>query len=319
MINAMKTSVFSYTRTPYLIENLSRLEHFRKEIQALIIPRHRELKLRWEALSLRTFYAFSLYDLSLQKQKLINRLSSTPPFSAHAKSDAYTRYRDALQMIQHSWYATGRQLNYDDFKELYNSIWSGVFPPKRDDFLNAALFLEERETSPVIAALFMFLFMYKHGDQLNAMLPFSHLTLYMLLSRAGIDFRGLVVFEDYLHSERAYFKTQLLRSIELQNATAWLEYAAFGFSQVAENFFNSFSLDRGIDTKKDTFFMLSERQKKILMLLEEPQSSISNKKVQQICRVSQVTASRELAKLVELGLIYPQGSGRSTVYILARA
>jgi predicted HTH transcriptional regulator len=61
-------------------------------------------------------------------------------------------------------------------------------------------------------------------------------------------------------------------------------------------------------------YQLSLRQKQILSLAEPPNTLVSNKLVQDTFRISQITASRDLAKLASLGLLIPHGHGRSTSY-----
>ena len=61
-------------------------------------------------------------------------------------------------------------------------------------------------------------------------------------------------------------------------------------------------------------FILNERQKKILAHLDEPGSSINNRSLQKMTGISQMTAARDLSKLVEHGLIISHGKGRGVVY-----
>ncbi|MCX7997201.1 MAG: hypothetical protein N2691_05640 [Patescibacteria group bacterium] len=311
----MNIPIITITRTPYLIENLARLEVLRKDIHALILPRQTELQLRWDAHSLRTFYAFSLYDLSLQRNKVISYLSKNYTFTGTTPANVLLRYRQALLRVEYDWYASNRKLDYDDFEELYKGIWPEAFPVSRKEFLEAVLFLEERERDPVVLALLLFLFMYQYHIVTKSILPYAHLVFYLILVRSGWNFRGIVVFEEFFHRERVYYKKQLQKSIESKSATGWLEYATAGFIPVIENLYAQYTIVASPEGRPASFFHLTDRQKKILLLLEEPQSVISNKKVQQLCGVSQITASRELAKLVELGLLFPSGKGRSTIYI----
>jgi Fic family protein len=60
--------------------------------------------------------------------------------------------------------------------------------------------------------------------------------------------------------------------------------------------------------------ILTQRQRTILHLLDNPEAIITNKTVQTHCRVSQITASRDLGKLASLLLIAPHGKGRSVSY-----
>ena len=59
---------------------------------------------------------------------------------------------------------------------------------------------------------------------------------------------------------------------------------------------------------------LTERQKKIMEKLENPNIQITNRDVQKMFTVSQITASRDLSKMVNLGILLPHGKGRSIFY-----
>ncbi|MCX6732604.1 MAG: hypothetical protein NTV98_03635 [Candidatus Roizmanbacteria bacterium] len=49
-------------------------------------------------------------------------------------------------------------------------------------------------------------------------------------------------------------------------------------------------------------------------LFSTPGAKVSNRMVQKKFKVSQITASRDLAKLADSGLIFAIGKGRSTYY-----
>lgn len=62
------------------------------------------------------------------------------------------------------------------------------------------------------------------------------------------------------------------------------------------------------------FFELNDRQKSILNMLDQPTASITNRLTQKAYKVSQITASRDLAKLTTLGFLFSHGKGRSVYY-----
>lgn len=59
---------------------------------------------------------------------------------------------------------------------------------------------------------------------------------------------------------------------------------------------------------------LTNRHKRILSLYENPKTTLTNRDVQRLFHVSQVTASRDLSHLSGLGLLYAHGKGRSVYY-----
>ena len=63
-----------------------------------------------------------------------------------------------------------------------------------------------------------------------------------------------------------------------------------------------------------SLWRLSNRQKLIMEKLENPNIKITNREVAKMFAVSQITASRDLSKMVNLGILLPHGKGRSVYY-----
>ena len=63
-----------------------------------------------------------------------------------------------------------------------------------------------------------------------------------------------------------------------------------------------------------SFFDLTERQKEIVRLSAHPEATLTNASLQKRFSVSQITASRDLARLTGLGLLFAHGRGRSIYY-----
>ena len=68
------------------------------------------------------------------------------------------------------------------------------------------------------------------------------------------------------------------------------------------------------DYLPNSFWQLNDRQKSILGFLENPDATITNKRVRSLFKISQITASRDLTKLANLGLLFAHGKGRSVFY-----
>ena len=101
---------------------------------------------------------------------------------------------------------------------------------------------------------------------------------------------------------------------QTRNLTLWLEFFAEGIINQLEEALKDIENLSYKTTLPAAFFNLNDRQKHILTFLEEPGSRITNKKVQNIFNISQITASRDLAHLKTLGLLISHGKGRSVYY-----
>ena len=68
----------------------------------------------------------------------------------------------------------------------------------------------------------------------------------------------------------------------------------------------------------ESYYDLTQRQREILSVLEQPGAQISNKTVQKRFLVSQITSFRDLSKLSSLGILFVHGKGRSVYYTRVR-
>ena len=132
-----------------------------------------------------------------------------------------------------------------------------------------------------------------------------------MLAKYGYDLRGLLILEDYYRNEIVSLK-EAINSIEkYKNATKWLEYFTEGVKEGTEKVLKTLSERSDLSGYS---WKLNERQKKILDNFNSPDAKITNKKVQKMFVISQITASRDLSKMVNLGLLLPHGKGRSVFY-----
>ena len=142
--------------------------------------------------------------------------------------------------------------------------------------------------------------------------PIAFLVAHMYLCRRGYDCNGMVCPDGFWPQNHESYAGLLAQSQKAASITPWLEFYAqaavyqygLGYRALLHQ---SSEISKGIWT-------LSDRQKNILVLLDSPEASITNRGVQKRFTISQVTASRDLAKLVTLSLIYPHGRGRSVYY-----
>jgi len=100
--------------------------------------------------------------------------------------------------------------------------------------------------------------------------------------------------------------------------TAWLEYftegVAVSVEQVREKVI---ALSRDRRKRAQTGQVaLTERQMRIVEFLHD-RGRLTNKELRAMLKVSRQAALKELAKLVRLEVIQPQGRGRSLFYVLA--
>jgi Fic family protein len=123
--------------------------------------------------------------------------------------------------------------------------------------------------------------------------------------------------DEYLRRDVVALKGAITSVQQSNNLTVWLEYFALGIIVQLNKALEDIHKNRFATTLPASYWKLNERQREILLMLEQPGTRITNKSVQKMFGVSQITASRDLAKLASLGLLFVHGKGRSVFYIKA--
>ncbi len=305
--------LFSYAKSPLVIENIQRIELLRTQLLSLIMSREDERAMRWESKVMHVFYSLSLYDLAIQKNKVTGTVANTILKNRSVQQDEIIRFKEAQDYIDREWYVNGAYVDSYTLSELYKKIWEKKMAIPEHKISDILLFIQKGNEHPIVQAILaqVSVYQYQNTDEKNR--PFSHLIHMLMLYKNGWDLRGMVLVEHHFHIERAYFKELLSKSIESKNITPWIEYVTNAYTLELEETINRISLREKDQTIEKTF-KLSDRQKDILSYLSTPQTTITNRLVQRMFKVSPITASRDLAQLVQHGLIYSEGKGRAVTY-----
>jgi Fic family protein len=132
----------------------------------------------------------------------------------------------------------------------------------------------------------------------------------LLLAQHGWDVRGLIALEPYYRINLNRYYDLIASSIARKDFTAWIVFVAEAMRQ------RLIQLEQHLQTKTapPETPLLNERQLRILALLDHPNAVISNADAQKLSGASHMTAARDLAYLVQIGLLEKHGAGRSTRY-----
>ncbi len=140
-------------------------------------------------------------------------------------------------------------------------------------------------------------------------------SLWVLRSR-GFDQKRLLVLDNYYNNDRkSYYEA--LRTVDRKtvNITKWLEYFVYGVLTSFEDLRQKVIRLSGGKRASGTQIQLTERQQKIVEYINQF-GFISNKNVQEILGVKRQMATKELTKLVELGIIVKKGSFKDAKYFI---
>lgn len=305
----------SYNMSPKLKNYLSDVEDFRKKILFASITQKTKLMLRWQANLNRISAAFILSGSSLKKQEIIRSLSESLGKKSKIEKRDITNYKMALDNIFLNWLGSPNPVTSADVIDLYKMIGKGRLsvPPEELGYLLD--YLQARQENPIIIAALVQI-------ELNKMQAFtednfivSTLISLLFLYKYGYDFRGLIAYETEWIEDESYFRQNYQLAMKTPSLTLWLEYFSGCILHQLEKVYNNISKPtQTIKELSPSFWELNDRQKSILSYLDQPEVSITNRKIQKKYKISQVTSSRDLAKLTTLGFLFSHGKGRSVYY-----
>ncbi len=315
MISLIKVSDLSYNLSSSLTESLQKIEDLRQKILLTPLSAKTETRLRWEAMINRIYWSLVLSGSPLTKAEMVKLLTSEGKKKRFTDEEQEViSYKKALDYISQNWLVTTERITPKVVVTLHDlacpdQLRGGEAPLKQVlDYLQAS------SENPVVQAGVAQI-------QLITLAPFSdgngrtaRLLALLFLYKAGFDFRGLLVLDEYFRRDLAAFRQTTENVSKSQSLTLWLEYFAQGVAAQLEKAQEDLTLQRSHLDLPATFWNLNDRQKEILTQMSQPDSTITNKKVQKQFKVSQITASRDLSRLAYLGLIFARGKGRSIYY-----
>lgn len=301
----------SYLKSQMYVETIQRIDSLRSELHSIILGRQTEYSLRWQTKLEQIYFDLSLYDLSFSKKHVAASVQLLKP-PTNERDVLIYRWKEAINYINYNCFYQLEMISEDTLYDIYRIIHPKVrYLPFQElpEYIRYAM----SEDHPVTRAALIQCFIYnlKPYPQYNE--PFSHLGFQLAMVASGWDLRGIVGIEEQYFHDRAYYKILIQNTFTSGNVTQWIEYVADRFMKQLEYIISSHSIKQTSEIKTD-HFVLNERQKRILMILEDPKASVSNKEVQKITNISQMTAVRDLAKLVDIGLIRAHGKGRGVRY-----
>jgi len=305
----------TYNISPRLNEYLSRIEDLRKQILLTSLPPAKELQLRWEATFNRIHYSSKLQGNSMKKEDMLKLLSELTHKKLNSDQKAVLAYKEALNYISLNWQGSQNAVDAQTLIDLHRIIGSGRLRVPRAGLQYLLDYLQTTSGSPVIQAAIINIEMEKMQlfTEHNSLI--AHLATDLFLYKYGYDFRGFLAYETAWMEDADSFKENHGRALNAVSLTLWLEYFAQNIVKQLEEIVRSINKPKsGTIDMRESFWQLNERQKSILNYLDQPQVTITNRQVQKKHKVSQITASRDLARLANLGFLLSHGKGRSVYY-----
>lgn len=316
-----------YTISPRLVSELKVIAELRQSILLIPLSPKTELELQFSSAIDRIENALLLANLTCSKKEIVSILTNYVAYSTHAnrkyRNLSETErliygYKNANDYLRLHWLVSAQHIDLKTITEIHNTLSAGKLKIHERRVTEVLDYLQTAAENPVIRAAiaklaFMALAPFSDGNELSSTF-FSYLFLY----KTGLDFRGMLNLEKGWQSDTNEFHRQYGKAITTPNVTSWLEYFAKSMAQGLKTTYSSIvsaSKDQDLFiSQKEIIGEINERQKAILTLFDEPNAVVTNRTVQKVYKVSQITASRDLAKLASLGALFVHGKGRSVRY-----
>lgn len=308
---------FSYTISPFLKKELNVLEDLRNSLLLELVSPKDELKYQWEATLDRIYFSLKIKNEALKKSEIANLMSPIGKQSLSAVEKDAIRYKSALDYIKQNWtYEPDENISIHQLIKLIAPVYP-AFDANNKEFSTTLQFLQVKPEHPIIQAGLSFAMLYHILGRNEEAKRLATLFSYVFLYKHGYNFRNVLVLEEHFAEHGTALDGALMGAFNAKNLSPFLDFYIFAMEDQAKKAVGRIKHKRIETTYPESYFQLTERQKSVLSMLDKPGTRITNKIVQKQFRISQITASRELAKLAALGLLLSIGRGRSVYYTKA--
>jgi hypothetical protein len=309
---------FSYTLSDPLKAALQKTDALRMQILITPLPPKTELKLRWESMLDRIYYTLIVDQSSVQKKTLVDLLTATPLIRKHKKptleEKQVLRFKQGLDLIAQEWMVTDQPVTFKAAIGLHDYSCPGKYRKGETELKQLMHYMETNPDHPVIQAAVIYACILRIHPFTDGNGRIASLLALLFLYKAGYDCRGLISLEKEWLNQPIVFQEKLQLGINSAYMTGWIEFVADSLAVHLEKKLQDLKAPYQTQERSKTFFDLNNRQKAVLSLIEEPGRKITNRDIQKQFKISQITASRDLAHLVLLGHLIPHGKGRSIYY-----
>lgn len=305
---------FSFTLTTNLHREIEKAEEIRKEVLLSLISPKDELRLRWEASVNRIYYSLQMRDVRVEKETITQLLSPQGKKDLTPEENEIISYKKAYDYLYQNFFASPDHITPATVKHVNRIFVKENLGISEDDLTSTLDFIQVNPEHPIIQAGLSTILFYNIATYSDKYARIAQILPMAFLYKRGYDFRGLLVIEELLARDSLSYLELIKKSKSEGVFSGFLEYYATICTRAAEIAAQKLA-DRQFERLvSPSFFEISPRQQQILSSLETPGAKITNREVQKNFNVSQITASRDLARLAALGLIFAMGKGRSVQY-----
>lgn len=307
-------NTISYAASSRLRESLQKIDALRRDILLIVLTPRNELRFRWQATAERVFWSFALSDTPLSKNEIAKLLREHLGKQLTSPQQEALAYKKGFDYITQDWLGLQEPVSSKTVLLLHQIACEGRLRVSQESLKSCLLYFQNSTEHPVIQAGLVY-------SQILSLFPFTEgndkvarLLSYLFLYKEGFYCRGFLVLDEYFKRNLVDYQQILKLAMQTGTQTLWLEYFAKGVTTQLEKVLEDIATSKVRMEISSTTLKLNERQKEILTILENPDITITNRQIQKSFKISPITASRDLAKLTSLGLLFTHGKGRSVYY-----
>ncbi len=314
----------SYTTSPLLSDFLRDIDILRRHILLAPLPPSQELDLEWRS-RLERIHGTLALTTSPVSMRLITATLTHPKKRATSDEERIIACRQTLSFIRHQWTASPESPTPETLAEIAQYL----FPTRKErvrrsinaaehDIRQVLRYVEAKPDHPVVVAATLHFAFLVHSPIPDHDGLLSRAVCALTLAQHGYDLRGMAAPEAVYGKDPHAYQHASEVAQKQSTITSWLEYVAHSIRRSYQSLWSDIEkINREPQALRSEGLPLSDRQKKIIEFLADPTATITNRMVQKHFRVSQITASRDLARLASLGLLYTHGKGRAVSYTRA--
>lgn len=307
----------SYTISPNLQTTLKRIESERVKILLHPLSQASEIELRFSANIQRIYFSLHLSHTMVNQREITRTLTNPGRKLLSHQANEVLNYKHGLDYITREWLVQEKPIMPHDIHKLYRTVTDEKLQVSENELMEILVFLQTSREHNLIqgfVAYIQFTLMIQEGNVSAGKV--ARLLPYIFLYKTGLDFRGLLIVEEYFYQNEKLVRELKEAALRKESVTVWVEHFVGSITTQLEKIVDDLTqMDKSDEKTKS--WNLTERQKEILTGFDTPGIRITNKKVQQLFRISQITASRDLARLASLGFLFQYGKGRSVYYMRA--
>lgn len=298
--------ILSYNLSTTLTATLKKLDKLRDQLLLTPISPHIESALSWQT-TLSHLEGWANLSNQPLTSHAIEDLLTGPGANRQVPTPFIQKaidYRQALNFVWLEWTANPRPITVDDFRHLAKLL--DVSFRHEQEVVSLLGYIQTGNVHPAVQSAITHLYFYPNR--------LCYLSSLLILYKNGYELNRLVSLEDFWAADKEHYLEVLKQATTQGSITLWLEYFTAALANQIEKTLKNIDLAKLPARLPASLAVLSDRQKSILALADTPGTNLTNRRIQTEFKISQITASRDLAKLAALNFLIPRGRGRSVTY-----